>query len=146
MRRISHAEYVDMAQVKKDELTADVIQKMNHLIEINDLYVCDSDKGWEAIEWQDQDGWTHIIPVPVTRKDHFENFRNVKKELSELYNSLYSFGMGAGISVLANAMEEKWGLDVYQVAGTLMAGSVSINWAKCYIGPLMALCASAVSK
>lgn len=142
MRKLYTTTYSELSEKERTVFTKETIDDMKEIIGINDLFVCNADDDWTTVTWNDQDGYTHIIPMPASRVEIFES-RGVAKELYELYNSLYSFGMLTRISALTTSFEKRWNLDVYQFAGTLMAGSLSIHWAKCYMGPLMALCAYA---
>lgn len=131
-------EYFDvLTEQEKTKIKLDAIATMKSMFETFDFYVYGAEGEWTVSCWTDPDGYVHLIPHPVSR----ELSVKVCDQLQHLYNTFYTSNSPA-LSGMTMNLEELHGIDIYQLAGTLMASSFSLHWSTCYVGPLVVVLSS----
>ena len=138
MRYVYTDEFNKMMDSEKNKLSNDAIASMKNILNLFNIIIDDMSSKWYTTEWVDQDGYIHLIPHP----EKTEITRDIRKELNTLYNSFFlQFTKPATLSKLLITLDEKYDIDIYQIAGCIMAANKTVYWYTSYIGPLVAILA-----
>lgn len=137
MEKMHVEDFIGLMNEEKERMKSDAVATMKSVLEAFDFYVYGADGEWTASCWTDPDGYVHLIPHPVLR----ELSAGVCEHLQHLSSTFY-VGNSPKLSDMTMKLEELYDIDIYQLAGTLMASSLSLHWSTCYVGPLVVVLSS----